>query len=142
MQNNSRELYLQSKIQSLIEIIKIMKNRLDKFVDIYGNLEEWEDLDIQQYVDLDIEEETENILDFREISKINTNVKKTEIDNKNNLNESEILAMIKVLYLQILDMINNIKHQNESLNIQYKNLLSIKEMLKKYENVNNNYKNE
>ncbi len=139
MQYNSRELYLQSKIQSLIEVIKIMKNRLDKFVDIYGNLEEWENLDIQQYIDLDIKEETENILDFREISKTNTNVKK--IDSKNNLNESEVLAMIKVLYLQILDMINNIKHQNESLNVQYKNLLSIKEMLKKYENINNNFDN-
>jgi len=46
MTGSEREKYLQNKIQSLIEVLKIMKNRLDKFVDIYGNLDGWEQIDV------------------------------------------------------------------------------------------------
>ena len=142
MIGSEREKYLQNKIQSLIEVLKIMKNRLDKFVDIYGNLDGWEQIDIQEYIDIDLNEETEEtsknniiILDEKINKKKREDISNDEKSNGNTLKEkddTEILAMIKVLYIQILDMINHIKYQNDILNVQYKNLNNIKDMLKKY----------
>jgi hypothetical protein len=142
MTGSEREKYLQNKIQSLIEVLKIMKNRLDKFVDIYGNLDGWEQIDIQEYIDIDLNEETEEtsknniiILDEKINKKKREDISNDEKSNGNTLKEkddTEILAMIKVLYIQILDMINHIKYQNDILNVQYKNLNNIKDMIKKY----------
>jgi len=142
MTASEREKYLQNKIQSLIEVLKIMKNRLDKFMDIYGNLDGWERIDIQEYIDIDLNEETEEtsknniiILDEKINKKKRKDISNDEKSNGNTLKEkddTEILAMIKVLYIQILDMINHIKYQNDILNVQYKNLNNIKDMLKKY----------
>jgi hypothetical protein len=142
MTSSEREKYLQNKIQSLIEVLKIMKNRLDKFVDIYGNLDGWEQIDIQEYIDIDLNEETEEmnknniiILDEKINKKKREDISNDEKSNGNTLKEkddTEILAMIKVLYIQILDMINHIKYQNDILNVQYKNLNNIKDILKKY----------